>query len=89
MGWNSDLTIAARSVRDRAKNSASSSQVWHRDDSPFPSIERSEREMNHFERNLQTDVCGPGERLTKRQATSTLERNGNECQAEGEAEMGN
>ena len=33
-------------MRDRVENSASSSQVWHRDDNPFPSTKRSEREMN-------------------------------------------
>ena len=32
--------------RDRNENSASSSQVWRRDDNPFPRTERSVREMN-------------------------------------------
>ena len=36
LGWNSDLTSTEKSVRDRSENSASSSQVWHRDDNPFP-----------------------------------------------------
>ena len=44
-GWHSDLTSAERSVRDRVENSASSSQVWHRDDNLFPSTERSGRQM--------------------------------------------
>ena len=44
-GWDSDLTSIEKSGRDRRENSASSSQVWHRDDNPFPSTERSGREM--------------------------------------------
>ena len=44
---------------------------------------------------LQTDICGPGERLTRKQLTSrpesfvvrTLGENGTECQAEGEAKV--
>ena len=45
-GWNSDPTSTERSVQDSVENSASSSQVWHRDDNPFPSTKSSEREMN-------------------------------------------
>ena len=45
-GWSSDPTSAERSVRDRVENSASRTQEWHRDDDPFSSTERSEREMN-------------------------------------------
>ena len=47
LGWNSDLTSTKKSGRDRNENSASSSQVWHRDDNPFPRTERSGREMNY------------------------------------------
>ena len=39
-------TSTQKSGRERNENSASSSQVWHRDDNLFPSTERSEREMN-------------------------------------------
>ena len=46
MDWNSDLTSAEKSVRDRVENSSSSSQVWHKGDNPFPSTERSGREVN-------------------------------------------
>ena len=46
LGWNSDLLSTEKSGRDRSENSASSSQVWHRDHNPFPSTERSGREMN-------------------------------------------
>ena len=35
VGWNSDLTSAGKSVRDRGENSSSSSQVWHRCDNLF------------------------------------------------------
>ena len=35
LGWNYDLTSTGKSWQDRNKNSASSSQVWHRDDNPF------------------------------------------------------
>ena len=40
------ITSTEKSGRDRNENSASSSQVWHRDDNPFPSTERSGREVN-------------------------------------------
>ena len=46
LGWNSDLTSTEKSGRDSSENSASSSQVWHRDDKLFPSTERSGPEMN-------------------------------------------
>ena len=46
LGWNSDLTGPEKSGRERSENSASSSQVWHRDDNPFTSTERSGRETN-------------------------------------------
>ena len=45
---NSDLTSAERSGRDRNENSASTSQVWHKDDNPLPSTERSVREMSQL-----------------------------------------
>ena len=47
LGWNFDLTSTKKSRRDRNEKSASSSQVWHRDDNLFPRTERSGREMNH------------------------------------------
>ena len=40
------VSQALRSVRHRVENSASSSQVWHGDDNPCPSTERSGRDMN-------------------------------------------
>ena len=46
LGWSSDFTNTEKSGRDRNENSASSSQVWHRDDNLPPSTERSGREMN-------------------------------------------
>ena len=46
LGWNSCLTSPEKSGRDRNENSASSSPVWHRDDNPFPSTERSGRAMS-------------------------------------------
>ena len=46
LGWNSELASTEKSGRDSNENSASSSQVWHRDDKPFPSGERSGREVN-------------------------------------------
>ena len=50
----------------------------------------------YWKKNLQTDFCGPGERLTRKQLTSiharlfmarTLGENGKECQTEGKAEV--
>ena len=46
LGWNSDLTGAERPVRGRVENSSSNCQVSHRSGNPFPSTERSEREIN-------------------------------------------
>ena len=46
LGGSSDLTSTETSGRDRIENSASHSQVWHREDNPFPSTERPGREMN-------------------------------------------
>ena len=50
----------------------------------------------YWKRNLQTDICGPGEadkKVGNIQARSfmarTLERIGKKCLAEGEAKMGN
>ena len=44
-------TSTQKSGRERNENSASSSQVWHRDDNLFPSTERSGREMNQRSSN--------------------------------------
>ena len=43
--WNSDLTSTEKSGRDRNEKSASSSEVWHKNVNPFPSAERSGREV--------------------------------------------
>ena len=42
----SHFTSTERSVRDRVGNLTSSSQAWHRGDSPFPGTERSVREID-------------------------------------------
>ena len=50
----------------------------------------------YCKKNLQNDVCGPGRRLTRSKTADiqdrslmarTLEDNGKECQAEGEAKV--
>ena len=43
---NSDLTSTEKSGRDRNENAPSSSQVWHRNENPRPSIEKSKRDVN-------------------------------------------
>ena len=44
LNWDSDLTSNKESGRDRNENSASSSQVRHRDDNPAPSVEKDRDE---------------------------------------------
>ena len=38
MSWNSDLARHAKSGRERNENLASTSQLWHRNENPHPSI---------------------------------------------------